>query len=164
MSVTAVLLTLALIAACSSSTRAVSGAPAPSPTAAGSGSGFQLPVSHPTVWLCRQGMTINPCAGNLDATVLAPDGTRSAEVFGPAANPKIDCFYVYPTVSEAAGITAPLTADPDAVAVTRAQVGRFASLCRLFVPVYRQITLHGLALALAGQPIRRPPAAWPGRT
>ena len=36
-------------------------------------------------------------------------------------------------------------------------MGRFASLCRLFVPVYRQITLRGVALALAGQPI--PPAA-----
>ncbi len=118
---------------------------------------LHLPVSHPTVWLCRPGMTSNPCAGNLDATVLTPDGTRSTEVFRPAANPKIDCFYVYPTLSEAASITAPLTADPDAVAVTRAQVGRFASLRRLFVPVYRQITLHGLALALAGQPI--PPAA-----
>ena len=98
-------------------------------------------------------MTSNPCAGNLDATVLAPDGTRSTEVFRPAANPKIDCFYVYPTLSEAASINAPLAAEPEAVAVTRAQVGRFASLCRLFVPVYRQITLRGLALALAGQPI-----------
>ena len=49
---------------------------------------------HPTVWLCLPGMTSNPCAGNLDATVLAPDGARSTEVFRPAANPKIDCFYV----------------------------------------------------------------------
>ena len=94
-SVAAVLLTLALIAACSSSTPAVSGTPTPSPTVAGgSGSGFHLPVNHPTVWLCRPGMTNNVCAGDLDATVLAPDGTRSTEVFRPAANPKIDCFYV----------------------------------------------------------------------
>ena len=98
-------------------------------------------------------MTSNPCVGNLDATVVAPDGTGSTEVFRSAANPKIDCFYVYPTVSEAASINAPLAPEPAAVAVTRAQVGRFASACRLFVPVYRQITLRGLELALLGHPI-----------
>ncbi|MGZ4618683.1 MAG: DUF3089 domain-containing protein, partial [Frankiaceae bacterium] len=153
-----VVLILTSAAACSSSAGTMSGTSGPGPTATtGSGAGFHLPVSHPTVWLCRPGMTINPCAGNLDTTVVAPDGTGSAEGFRPAATPKIDCFYVYPTLSEAASINAPLAPEPEAVAVTRAQVGRFASLCRLFVPVYRQITLRGLGLALGGQ--RIPPAA-----
>ncbi|MGZ4666380.1 MAG: alpha/beta fold hydrolase, partial [Frankiaceae bacterium] len=153
-----VVLILTSAAACSSSAGTMSGTSGPGPTATtGSGAGFHWPVSHPTVWLCRPGMTINPCAGNLDTTVVARDGTGSAEGFRPAATPKIDCFYVYPTLSEAASINAPLAPEPEAVAVTRAQVGRFASLCRLFVPVYRQITLRGLGLALGGQ--RIPPAA-----
>ena len=49
-------------------------------------------------WLCRPGRE-DSCTVNLDATVVAPDGSRTVEKFTPAANPKFDCFYVYPTVS-----------------------------------------------------------------
>lgn len=103
-----------------------------------------LPVAHPTVWLCRPGMAKNPCEGGLDATVAGAGGQTSVEVFRPAAAPKIDCFYVYPTLSEAAAVNAPLAPEPAAVAVARAQAARFASVCRLFVPVYRQLTLRSI--------------------
>lgn len=115
-----------------------------SASASGSAVAANLPVTHPTVWLCRPGMANNPCEGGLDATVVAADGKTSVEKFQPATEPKIDCFYVYPTLSEAQTVNAPLAAEPAAVAVARSQASRFASVCRLFVPVYRQLTIHSI--------------------
>ena len=89
-------------------------------------------------------MSANPCEGNLDATVHHPDGSASLEKFVPAAAPKVDCFYIYPTLSTARSINAPLAPEAAAVLVARSQVGQFSSLCRLYVPVYRQETLNAL--------------------
>lgn len=104
----------------------------------------RLPVTHPTVWLCRPGQARNPCAGGLDATVVHAGGSRTVEPFHPAADPPVDCFYVYPTVSAARTANAPLAPEPAVIETARAQAARFAAACRLFVPVYRQITVAGL--------------------
>jgi hypothetical protein len=104
----------------------------------------RLSVAHPTVWLCRPGMAGNPCEGGLDATVLRADGSVAVQPFRPAADPRVDCFYVYPTVSAARSVNAPLAPEPAVIAAARAQAARFAAVCRLFVPVYRQITVAGL--------------------
>jgi hypothetical protein len=93
-------------------------------------------------------MAANPCAGSLDATVVQPNGSRSVEEFRPAVGAAVDCFYVYPTVSTARTVSAPLRAEPAVIETARAQAARFAAACRLFVPVYRQITVAGL---LAGK-------------
>lgn len=90
-------------------------------------------------------MPVNPCEGGLDATIIAADGSQSIETFRPAANPTVDCFYVYPTVSQATTPNAPLESAPEIVAVARAQAARFAQVCRLFVPLYRQGTIAALA-------------------
>lgn len=113
---------------------------------------FALRVTHPTVWLCRPGTPHDPCDGGLDATIVKVDGSQSIQKFHPATNPKIDCFYVYPTLSEAKSTTAPLAAEPAAIAVTREQAARFASVCRLFVPVYRQLTLASIAAGTYSDP------------
>ena len=89
-------------------------------------------------------MTGNPCEGGLDATVIPKDGSRTEQPFTPATDPVADCFYVYPTVSEAPGRSAPLKATPAEVRTVRAQAARFTQTCRLFAPVYRQITRKGL--------------------
>ena len=102
------------------------------------------PVEHPTLWLCRPGMADNPCEGGLDATVVAADGSRSREPFVPAVDPPADCFYVYPTVSQARTRNAPLRATEAETDVARIQAARFAASCRLYAPVYRQITRKGL--------------------
>src|SRR5690242_11978446 len=49
-------------------------------------------------WLCRPGRQ-DACAVDLTTTVVAADGKLTEEKW--TANPKapIDCFYVYPTVS-----------------------------------------------------------------
>ena len=140
-----------LVSACSSSAGSSpepSSGPPPRPSAPSKA--LTLPVAHPTVWLCRPGMTDNPCEGGLDTTVIAADGKQSVAKFQPAKNPKIDCFYIYPTLSQAKSTSSPLAAEPAAVAVARTQAARFASVCRLFVPVYRQFTLAAIAKGTYG--------------
>lgn len=64
--------------------------------------------------------------------------------------PPIDCFYVYPTISADPTDLSDLQAGPEEARITVSQVARFTSRCRLFVPVYRQISLAGLRGALGG--------------
>ena len=101
-------------------------------------------------WLCRPGRTGDACDVDLSTTVIAADGTMTKENF--AANPKapIDCFYVYPTVSTDTGMNSDMTADPAEKNVIHQQFARFASKCRTFAPMYRQVTLAGLRQRLAG--------------
>ncbi|MDP3855296.1 DUF3089 domain-containing protein [Phenylobacterium sp.] len=90
-------------------------------------------------WVCRPDLP-GACRDDLDAAVLEASGAVWTEPFRPAASPKADCFYVYPTVSESPGLTAePVVTEAERRAV-RQQVERLSSLCRLFVPFYRQIT------------------------
>ena len=94
-------------------------------------------------WVCRPGSDV-PCTTGLDAEVLNADGTTEAQPFTPAADPLIDCFYVYPTVSQEQTAYADLTDSPEIQAVAREQVGRLSSRCRVFAPIYRQETSYGL--------------------
>lgn len=139
-----------LLAACTSGGGTATDAPSGSGASAASGSATVAtapprPVGHETLWLCAPGMADNPCEGDLDLTTIDADGDRTETDFVPAADPVADCFYVYPTVSEAKGDSAPLKATDAEVFAARAQAARFAQSCRLFVPVYRQITRAGLA-------------------
>ena len=94
-------------------------------------------------WVCRPGSDV-PCTTGLDAQVLNADGQTVAQPFTPAADPLIDCFYVYPTVSQEQTAYADLTDSPEIQAVTREQAGRLSSRCRVFAPIYRQETTYGL--------------------
>lgn len=120
-----------------------SGGPAAAPRAPTSPPPPPLPVDRPVTWVCRPGAD-EPCRRDLNAVVVTPSG-RSAEPFVPAAAPRADCFYLYPTVSRARGLNAPLEASPEVVGAVRAQAARFGSVCRVFAPVYRQVTLEALA-------------------
>ncbi len=102
------------------------------------------PVEHPTLWLCRPMLADNPCEGGLDSTAITAGDVRTEVPFTPAADPVADCFYVYPTVSEASTRNAPLKVSDAERFVVRAQAARFAASCRVFAPVYRQITRAGL--------------------
>jgi pimeloyl-ACP methyl ester carboxylesterase len=96
----------------------------------------------PKTWLCLPGRD-DACARDLDATELLPDGTRQVVRDAPAAPPKVDCFYVYPTVDLSFGPGNHEDFDdvgPMARA-TFAQVARFRSVCSLYVPLYRQVTI-----------------------
>lgn len=104
---------------------------------------------QPANWLCRPGHNA-ACEQDLDATVIAADGTRKIEKFAAAKNPKFDCFYVYPTVSNDPGGNSDLVPGPEERRVVQFQAARFGSKCRLFAPMYRQVTLTALKSMIGG--------------
>jgi len=145
---------------------AACGTPAPTPTGTtplqtanptrSSPSSTATPsIAADTVWLCRPGLARNPCAGNLDTTVMEADGSTHVEKAQSATDPPIDCFYVYPTVSKQPGANADLTIDPEERAAATAQAARFSQVCRVFAPMYPQLTTaatnkpNGITLASA---------------
>src|SRR5262249_5696090 len=86
----------------------------------------------------------NPCLSDLTTTVVEPNGATHVERLRPAATPPIDCFYVYPTISAERTVNANLTAGFREHEVAFAQAARFSQACRIYAPVYRQITLSAL--------------------
>src|SRR5438552_12141491 len=103
-------------------------------------------------WLCRPGRQ-DACAVDLSTTVVAADGKLTVEKW--SSNPKaaIDCFYVYPTVSNDQTPNSDMNAGPEELAVIRTQFARFGSECRVFAPLYRQVTLTALRAGIAGKPM-----------
>jgi pimeloyl-ACP methyl ester carboxylesterase len=96
------------------------------------------------VWLCKPGLASNPCLSDMTATVVKADGTKSVEHAQPASDPKIDCFYVYPTVSDQPTLNANLKIDPAEIGVAIAQASRYSQVCSVYAPMYRQVTIYGL--------------------
>ena len=121
--------------------------PAGSPLAAASSAPTASPTPAPddTTWLCKPGLADNPCEGSLDATVVDATGKSTVQAASPAADPLIDCFYVYPTVSLQKGANATLSIDPEERAVAVAQAARFSQVCRVYAPMYPQLTLAAIA-------------------
>jgi len=104
--------------------------------------------ADPKSWLCRPGAH-DACDIDETTTVVAADGTFTKETWKADANAPIDCFYVYPTISTDPGQNSDMTADPAEINVIKQQFARFASMCRPYAPLYRQITLVGLRKMLA---------------
>jgi hypothetical protein len=95
-------------------------------------------------WLCKPGIADNVCDGDLDATVVNADGSTEVEPQEAAANPSIDCFYVSPTTSQDPGVNSDLEPQENQEIVTVLnQMARLTGECRVFAPVYRQVTLIG---------------------
>lgn len=103
-------------------------------------------------WLCRPGRQ-DACAIDLSTTVISASGKLSHEKWAANPNAPIDCFYVYPTVSADPTGNSDMVAKPEEKSVIKAQFARFASRCRPYAPLYRQITLTALRAMLAGKPI-----------
>ena len=97
-----------------------------------------------TVWLCRPGIVSNPCTSNLTASVVAANGAARIEHASGPANPPVDCFYVYPTVSRQPTTNANLQIDPEERSVAVSQASRFSTACRVYAPMYPQLTLHAI--------------------
>ena len=64
------------------------------------------------------------------------DGRDSKAV----ANPPIDCLYVYPTVSSEDQGNLDMQIQLPQIFVAQAQASRFSQVCRVYAPMYRQIT------------------------
>jgi hypothetical protein len=105
------------------------------------------------VWLCKPGIADNPCTPSLKTTVVSPSGqTLGVRNVQRARHPKIDCFYVYPTVSDQKTGNANLDIDPVLRSIALYQAARYSQTCRVFAPVYRQLTLAGISGGAAGDP------------
>ena len=105
-------------------------------------------VSHAptTIWLCRPGSKGDPCARPLRTTTVPATGARTTQTAKQARGSGFDCFYVYPTVSQQSTVNASLKVQPAEVHVAVAQASPFSQVCRVWAPMYRQVTLSGLYL------------------
>ena len=86
----------------------------------------------------------------MDATSVGPSGSTTIEHTVRAADPPIDCFYVYPTVSTQSTPNANLAVDPAETSVAIMQASRFSADCRIYSPMYRQATLSAIADGFKG--------------
>jgi hypothetical protein len=104
--------------------------------------------SAKTVWLCRPGQHPDPCTPGLSTTVYSPVLTKlRVEHPKQVPHPAIDCFYVYPTVSDQKTGNANLHVDPEERSIALYQAARYSQYCRVFAPMYRQETLAGIGLS-----------------
>jgi len=103
-------------------------------------------------WLCRPGRQ-DACAVDMTTTIVAANGKLTRETWAANAKAKIDCFYVYPTVSNDATPNSDMVAGPEELNVIRAQFARFGSQCRVYAPLYRQVTLTALRAFISGKPM-----------
>ena len=108
--------------------------------------------AQPATWLCRP-ERLGACGKSLDSTVIAVDGKTTLERYQAARDPRIDCFYVYPTVSHDLTANSDMNAGPEELSVVLTQFARLGAKCRLFAPLYRQVTLTALRAGMGGKPM-----------
>ena len=111
-------------------------------------------ASAKTVWLCRPGLEHDPCTPGLSTTVYSPtlQPLRVTHPQAPARK-RFDCFYVYPTVSDQTTTVSNRRVEPEERSIALYQAARFSQYCRMFAPMYRQVTVPAL---LAGKFGTRP--------
>ncbi len=101
-------------------------------------------ASAETTWLCRPGLASNPCLNSEETTVEYDHGGGFVEHAKPAKEPPIDCFYVYPTVSSQLTINANEEINPEEIAIAESQASRFSQVCKVYAPIYPQLTIPAI--------------------
>lgn len=110
-------------------------------------SGAEAPTdySKDINWLCKP-KRVDACELDLSATSIPADGSETVVPFIRTGNEKkIDCFYIYPTVSLQDAESSNLEQESAQFSRIRSQFSRYANSCRLFAPMYRQVTLKLMA-------------------
>jgi len=111
------------------------------------GTSAPLPASSSppaTAWLCRPDLPSDACrSADLSATELRSDGSRVVVSHLPAERPRVDCFYVYPTVDLelVPGNHRDFSDVRRMRNTTIAQAARFTEACAVWAPLYHQVTL-----------------------
>lgn len=123
-------------------------AAAPLPAQSNSPAPAAPDYSKGSAWLCLPGRA-DVCSTPLATTTLTPHGYGATSQSSVAKDPPIDCFYLYPTVSRDQGMNSDLNVSEEKVAA-EIQFARFASVCRTFAPIYRQMTVGAVAAYAAG--------------
>jgi hypothetical protein len=130
---------------------ALAAAPAAAQTAAAAPAGPDY--ANQADWVCLPGRA-DACGRPLPTADLNPNGFGPVTQATPAADPPIDCFYIYPTVSRDPGMNSDLTPGAgEEMGVAAVQFARFGSLCRTYAPLYRSATLSVIPRAIAGEDV-----------
>ena len=121
------------------------------------------PAAADVSWVCKPGQADNICLEDLTTTVYGPGGRSRVEKAPIPANPPVDCFYVYPTVSDQPAPNANKALDP-AIEGDRALAGR--AVLAAFAACSRRSTARDTmpALSPGARTPRRPRASSPTAT
>lgn len=106
-------------------------------------------AAAPVVWGCHPAMQSDPCQGSLktsylDSFIWQPRHVARVDEPARRVSRKVDCFFVYPTVSSEPKPSASLRMTGEVQAILRYQAARFSQACRVFAPIYRQLTHLGV--------------------
>jgi len=123
----------------------IAAAPAPAQPAAPRAPNY----TNDSTWLCLPSRA-DICSTPLATTALSANGYGSNGKSEVAKDPPLDCFYVYPTVSNDQAMNSDLNPGREEKIATEAQFARFASVCRTYAPIYRQMTVAAVAAYAAG--------------
>ncbi|MCB0875554.1 MAG: DUF3089 domain-containing protein [Solirubrobacterales bacterium] len=97
-----------------------------------------------TTWICKPGQSDDLCAGTIDGETTPPPGEEAHPLgYSRPKHAPVDCFYLYPTQSDQAGPNANLDKDPPIRRVVVQQARMFSTVCDVYAPMYRQVTLNG---------------------
>jgi hypothetical protein len=112
-------------------------------------------ASAKTVWLCKPGQKPDPCTPGLSTTVYSPT-LQKLRVEHPkaVAHPTIDCFYLYPTISDEKTGNSDLAIQDTERSIALYQASRYSQYCNVYAPMYRQVTIAGLKIQ--SQPTTQP--------
>lgn len=100
-------------------------------------------------WLCLPGRA-DACGRPQRTADLTPAGYGPVTESGPAAEPPVDCLYVYPTLSRDSTLNSDMNPGPEEQAAAAVQLARFAGVCKTYAPVYRQATLASIGAMIRG--------------
>jgi hypothetical protein len=103
-----------------------------------------VPAQAKTVWLCNGTRAHDLCKPNLTTTLLSNSGAPIGVRHIRAHKTRFDCFYIYPTVSDDKTANSDLSIDPEERSIALYQAARYSQYCRVFAPMYRQVTLTQL--------------------
>lgn len=107
------------------------------------------PYMEESLWLCKPGIANDRCAAlNQDRTDILSDTSLNTVQHIANPNARFDCFYVAPTVDlrEEPGNTEDLSDDTPFLFPLVNQAARFNSMCRMYAPLYHQMTIGTYAV------------------
>jgi Protein of unknown function (DUF3089) len=112
-------------------------------------------LSGSTVWLCKPGMVNDPCAYSPTVTAVYANGAQGPSSFpasSQASNPsKFDCFFVYPTVSQAKTANTGLAPGSGEIGAAVDLASPFSKVCSVWAPMYRSATAKSIEAGLYGR-------------
>ena len=103
-------------------------------------------ASASTTWLCSPTLpaATNPCVTKQSTSTVLSNNSRSISSVSVPSKPKVDCFYVYPTTSDEQSLVADFAITPELKSIALFQAAPYNRICKVYAPVYRQMTIYGL--------------------